>query len=109
MGEEEGKSVNELLHHAYTETNVTYSTLEQILDEIKAGEKADSDADESAHPEHDIEKRYHWGSLILQLKLGVGVGIKLPLTGPPHLWAAFLTPHVHPANYHDLTSSSFLN
>jgi hypothetical protein len=58
MGEEEGKSVNELLHHAYTETNVTYSTLEQILDEIKAGEKVDSDTGESAHPEHDINKRY---------------------------------------------------
>jgi hypothetical protein len=61
MGEEEGKSVNELLHHAYTETNVTYSTLEQILDEIKVNEAeekaADSDAGESAHPDHDINKR----------------------------------------------------
>jgi hypothetical protein len=68
MGEEEGKSVNELLHHAYTETNVTYSTLEQILDEIKANEAekaADSDTGESAHPDHDINKRYNLGSLKL--------------------------------------------
>ena len=54
--QQEGKSVSEV-HHAYTESNITYSTLEEILEEIKAKEEVEG-LEENIQPEHDIHKRY---------------------------------------------------
>ena len=56
---EEGKKVSELLHRAYTESNITYSTLEEILEEIEAKKEKTTNSDDNVlEPHHNINKRF---------------------------------------------------
>ena len=45
----------EITYHAYTTDNATYSTLEQIMQEIAASEGGEEDPEENSHR---IDKRY---------------------------------------------------